>query len=69
MAQDQFINVAIDMGASKKLDISNHRHGVTNGASASGDLTLSWDSTKFTTINLLKSAIAQVLQTATGQMK
>lgn len=69
MAQNQFINVTIDAGASKVPDLQNHRHVVSNGAASSGDLTLSWDSTKFTTVNLLKSAIAQVLQSATGQMK
>lgn len=69
MAQNQFINVTIDANAVNKPDNSNHRHGVLNGASASGDLTLSWDSTKFTTINLLRSALNDVMTRAMGQMK
>lgn len=69
MAQNQFINVTVDAGGSKIADLQNHRHVVSNGPASSGDLTLSWDSTKFTTVNLLKSAIAQVLQSAMGQMK
>ena len=34
MAQNQFINVGIDQGAAKKTDLRDHRHAVTNGASA-----------------------------------
>jgi hypothetical protein len=69
MAQNQFINVTIDANAVNKGDNSNHRHAVGNGAAASGDLTLSFDSAKFTTVNTLRSAVAQVLQVASGQMK
>jgi hypothetical protein len=69
MAQDQFINVTIDAGAAKKLDNSNHRHAVSSAAAAAGDLTLSWDSTKFTTVNLLRSALDTVVKQAMGQMK
>jgi len=69
MAQNQFINVTVDAGAAKKADNADHRHVVAPGAAASGDLTLSFDSAKFTTLNLLKSAVAQVLNIASGQMK
>ena len=69
MAQNQFINVVIDAGASKQLDNSNHHHTVSNGAAASADLTLSWDSTKFTSLNLLRSALNDVMKQAMGQMK
>jgi hypothetical protein len=69
MAQNQFINVTIDANAVNKTDISNHRHAVGNGAAAAGDLTLSWDSSKFTTTNLLRSALDQVMKQAMGQMK
>jgi hypothetical protein len=69
MAQNQFINVTIDANAVNKPDNSNHRHAVAPAAAGGGDLTLSWDSAKFTTMNTLRSAINQVLITASGQMK
>lgn len=69
MAQNQFINVKIDANAVNKPDNSNHVHGVSNGAAASADLTLSWDSAKFTTTNLLRSALDAVMKQAMGQMK
>lgn len=68
MAQNQFINATIDAGAAKKLDVANHLHAVTNGASASGDLTVSWDSTKFTTVTLMRGALNQILRQLSGQM-
>ena len=68
MAQNQFINVGIDLGAAKKNDIANHNHAVTNGPSASGDLTVSWDSAKFTTVTLMRGALNQILRQLSGQL-
>jgi hypothetical protein len=68
MAQNQFINVTVDAGAAKKPDIQDHRHQTSNGAASTGDLTLSWDSTKFTSVNMLKSAVAACILKAMGQM-
>jgi hypothetical protein len=69
MAQNQFINVTADANAVNKPDNSDHRHSTSNGAAAAGDLTLSWDSAKFPTVNTLRSAVDQVVRRAMGQMK
>lgn len=68
MAQNQFINITMDLGAPNKKDIADHRHAVSSGAAATGDLTLSWDSAKFTNINLLRSALDAVMKQAMGRM-
>jgi hypothetical protein len=68
VAQNQFINVGIDQGAAKKTDLNDHRHSVTNGAAAAGDLTVSWDSAKFNTQTLVRGALMQVLRQLGGQL-
>ena len=68
MAQNQFINVTADANAAKKIDIADHRHVATNAASTAGDMTLSWDSAKFTSINALRGAMNAIIQKAMGQM-
>lgn len=68
MAQNQFINITMDLGAPNKKDIADHRHAVSNGAAAAGDLTISWDSAKFTNMNLLRSALDTALKQAMGRM-
>lgn len=69
MAQDRFINVTLDANASSRIDHSGDRHGQALGASASGDLTLSFDTSKFTSHSLLRSAVMSALQQAAGAMK
>jgi hypothetical protein len=69
MAQDRFINITLDAGASSRVDRSNDRHGQALGASASGDLTLSFDTSKFTTLSLLRSAVAAAVQQASTSLK
>ena len=68
MAQNQFINVGIDKGADKKSDLMDHRHAITNGAAASGDLTVSFDGAKFTTQSLVRGALMQILRQLGGQL-
>jgi hypothetical protein len=68
VAQDKFINVGVDLGAAKKTDLNDHRHAVTNAAAAAGDLTLSWDSAKFTTVTLVRGALQQILRQLGGQL-
>jgi hypothetical protein len=68
VAQNQFINVGIDQGAAKKSDLNDHRHAVTNAAAAAGDLTVSWDGAKFTTVTLMRGALMQVLRQLGGQL-
>ncbi len=69
MAQNQFINLTVDGNAANKADIANIRHSGGQGASASGDFTISWDSAKVTNLNILKSAVQQALAIAAGQLK
>lgn len=69
MAQNQFINLTVDGNASKKNDIGDIRHAGGQGPSASGDVTLSWDSAKITNLNVLRSAVQQMMSIAAGQMK
>lgn len=69
MAQNQFINLMADGNAANKTDIANIRHSGGQGPSASGDVTLSWDSAKITNLNVLRSAVQQMMSIAAGQMK
>jgi len=69
MAQDQFINLTVDGNAAKKTDIANIKHSGGQGASSSGDFTVSWDSTKITSLNVLRSAVQQAMMIAAGQLK
>jgi hypothetical protein len=69
MAQNQFINLTVDGNASKKNDIGDIRHSGGGGPSASGDVTLSWDSAEITNLNVLRSAVQQMMSIAAGQMK
>lgn len=68
MAQDKFINVGIDQGTAKKTDLKDHRHAITNGAAAASDLTVSWDSAKFTTFSQMQGALLQVMRQLGGQL-
>jgi hypothetical protein len=68
MAQNNWINITLSPAATKQPDRSNHTNGSARGASASGDLTISFDSTKITNATLLKSAVATALSIAMQQM-
>lgn len=69
MAQDRFINITLDTNAPSRTDRSNDRHGQALGGSASGDLTISYDTTKFTSLSLFRSAVNAAIQQAAGSMK
>lgn len=69
MAQDRWINITLDASTSKKNDASEFNHTLKGGASAAGDLTLSFDSAKFTSLSLFKSALFAAIQQASGAMK
>lgn len=69
MAQDRFVNITLDATASSRVDRSNDKHGQMLGASASGDLTLSFDTSKFTSVSLLRSAVAAAVQQASTSLK
>lgn len=69
MAQDRFINITLDANAPSRVDHQTDQHKQALGASASGDLTLSFDTSKFTSHSLLRSAVMAALQQASGSMK
>jgi hypothetical protein len=68
MAQNQFINITADGNVANRKDSSDCRHGVSNGAAAAGDLTLSWDSAKFTTRSQIHGAWTTILKQLSGQL-
>jgi hypothetical protein len=68
MAQNQFINVTISPAATKQPDSTDHKHGCTQGTVAANDLTLSYDSAKFTSLTLLRSGVMTALALAAGQL-
>ena len=69
MAQNTFINVAVDKSAATKPD-NNHLHSVSGGASASGDMTVSLDNTVVTTLNMFDSVMKAVrLRLVSGGLK
>jgi hypothetical protein len=69
MAQDRFINITLDPGAASRIDRSNDKHSRGLGAAAAGDLTLSFDTSKFTSLSLLRSATMAAIEQAATSMK
>lgn len=69
MAQNQFINITVDANAVNRTDIGSVRHSGGQAASAASDFTISWDSAKVPNLNILRSAVAQALTIAAGQLK
>jgi len=69
MAQDRWINIALDANVASKPDRQNDRHSKGMGASASGDLTISYDTAKFTSLSLFRSAVNAAIEQAAGTMK
>lgn len=69
MAQNQFINVTVGANASNVPAGGDQGHKGSQGASASSDLTISWDSAKFTTLDLLQKGVMSALKIAAGNFK
>jgi hypothetical protein len=69
MAQDRFINITLDPNVAVKLDRSNDRHGQALGSAAAADLTISYDTSKFTTLSVFRSAVNAAVQTAAASLK
>ncbi len=69
MAQDRWINITLDPSTSKKSDMTEFNHDKKGGASAANDLTISFDSTKITSLQLFKSAVFAAVQSAAGMLK
>jgi hypothetical protein len=51
-----------------KKDRQDDRHSKALGAAAAGDLTLSFDTAKFTSLSVLRSAVNAALEQAAGSM-
>lgn len=69
MAQDRFINITLDANAANRIDRSGDRHTQKLGAAAASDLTISYDTSKFTSLSLFRSAVAAAVEQAAGSMK
>jgi hypothetical protein len=69
MAQDRWINITLDPNAASKADRANDRHGKALGASAAGDLTISFDTSKLTSLSLFRSAVAAAVEHASSGLK
>lgn len=69
MAQDRFINITLDPNAATRVDRSTDNHTKALGAAAAGDITVSYDSTKFTSLSLFRSTLMAAVQQASGTMK
>jgi hypothetical protein len=69
MAQDRFINITLDATASGRVDRSNDKHFKGLGAAAAGDLTLSFDTSKFASMSLLRSAVMAALEQASTALR
>lgn len=69
MAQNQFINVTLGANATNVAPGQDQGHKGSQGASATSDLTISFDSAKFTTLGLLQAGVATAMKIAAGQLK
>lgn len=69
MAQDRFINITLDANVASKPDRQNDKHGQALGAAAAGDLTVSFDTSKFTSLSVFRSALRAATEQAAGSMK
>ena len=69
MAQDRWINITVDPNVASKPDRNKVNHGKGLGAAAAGDLTISYDTAKFTSLSVFRSAIAAAIEQAAQTMK
>ncbi len=68
MPQNRWINITLDPNVASKPDRSRDNHAKALGAAAASDLTLSYDTAKFTSLSLLRSAINAAIDQAAGTM-
>jgi hypothetical protein len=69
MAQNMFANVTVDPNHAKYADRTFSSHNATQGAAASGDLTVSYDSAKITTLNVFLAALDAAARVARATLK
>lgn len=68
MAQNRWINITLDSNVASKKDRQDDKHGKALGAAAAGDLTVSFDTAKFTSLSVLRSAVNAALEQAATAM-
>lgn len=68
MAQNRWINVTLDANLSKKDDRLKDDNIKALGAAAAGDLTISYDTAKFTSLSVFRSAIRAAIEQAAQSM-
>jgi len=69
MAQDRWINITLDPNVASKPDRSKDVHGKTIGTAAAADLTISYDTAKFTSQSVFRSAVAAAIEQAAQSMR
>lgn len=69
MPQDRWINITLDANAANKPDRAKDVHGKAMGAAAAGDLTISYDTAKFTSLSMFRSAINAAIEQAAQSMR
>lgn len=69
MAQNQFINITFGANAANIPGDRNQGHQGSQSAASANDLTISWDSAKFTTFGLLQAGVMAALKIAAGNFK
>jgi hypothetical protein len=69
MAQDRFINITLDPNAAARVDHQGDKQGQALGAAAAADLTISFDTSKFTSLSLFRSAVMAAVAQAGNAMK
>lgn len=69
MAQTMFANVTVDPNHAKYADRSFGSHNVVKGAAAAGDLTISYDTAKITTLNVFLAALDAAAAVARQSLK
>ena len=64
MAQNTFLNATADKSAASKVDGQDHRHVTSVGSSASGDISITYDSAVITKLTTFDSAVAALRKLA-----
>ena len=68
MAFTSYVNVTVDPSAAKKSDGGDHRHSVTQGSAAAGDLSISINTATISTRSLLDTALRDARRMLAGQL-
>jgi hypothetical protein len=69
MPQNRWINITLDPNAAGKSDRGHVNNGKGLGAAAAGDLTISYDTAKFTSLSVFRAAIDSAIEQAAQSMR